>query len=317
MKRILTKRMAAAAALTLITFSLLPQPAEARGDRGWFYRFFRPQGNIVDRLEKSGQFNILLTAVETAGLTGTLETAELTLFAPTDQAFAELLDELGISAEDLLNNPELSNILLYHALGGKKGIGQLLFGGYPITLYNDQPVIVTYNRGGVMVNQARVIRPNLWANNGYIHVIDAVLLPPEEEVAVESSLDVLRLDGRFTILLTALERAGLEDAVKENELTIFAPTDEAFADLLAELDISAGDLLASPDLTDILLYHVVGGSQRAFKLLIEGEATTLQGDDVYVSFGGGKIRVNDSEVINPNLKSPTGIIHTIDKVLLP
>jgi uncharacterized surface protein with fasciclin (FAS1) repeats len=317
MKKILTKRLAAAAALTMITFSLLPQPAEARGGRGWFYKFFRPQGNIVDRLEKAGQFNILLTAIETAGLTETVQTAELTLFAPTDQAFADLLDELGISAGDLLANPELANILLYHALGGKKGIGQLLFGGYPITLYNDQPVIVTYSRGGVLVNQARVIRANLWASNGYIHVIDSVLLPPEEEAAVESSLDVLRLDGRFTILLTALETAGLEDAVRENELTIFAPTDEAFADLLTELNISATDLLNSPDLTDILLYHVVGGSQRAFRLLLEGSATTLQGDDVFISFGGGRIRVNDSEVINPNIKSPTGIIHTVDKVLLP
>jgi uncharacterized surface protein with fasciclin (FAS1) repeats len=177
MKKILTKRMAAVAALTVITFSLLPQPAEARGGEGWSHCYFRPQGHIVDRLEKAEQSNVLLAAVETAGLTETSETDELTLFTPTDQAFAELLDELGISAGDLLDNPELSNILLHHALGGRKGVGRLIFGGYPITLYNDQPVVVTYDRGGVKVNQARVIRPNVWATNGYIHVIDEVLLP--------------------------------------------------------------------------------------------------------------------------------------------
>jgi uncharacterized surface protein with fasciclin (FAS1) repeats len=315
MKNVVKRRIVAGAALAVLTLSLLPTPADARS-RG-FSRFLRADTNIVERLERSGQFNILLTALDTAGLTETVATAELTVLAPTDTAFANLLEELNIEAGDLLASPDLTNILLYHVLGGKNGIGRLMLGSTATTLYEQQPVLITLQDRRFKINDATVLRPNIRASNGYIQAIDSVLLPPAEMITLQSTLDVLRLDGRFSILLTAIETAGLEDAVRNNELTLFAPTDDAFVALLGELGISAGDLLANPDLDSILLYHVVGGEQRAFNLLLQGSAETLQGGDVFVNFSGGVVEVNDSTVIVPNIKTPTGVIHVIDAVLLP
>ena len=99
--------------------------------------------------------------------------------------------------------------------------------------------------------------------------------------------------------------------------TLFAPTDEAFGALLAELGATAEQLLARPDLSSILLYHVLGSRQGAIQLLRAHDSTTLQGDDLSVRLQNFGVYVNNSRVINPNVNAPNGVIHTIDKVLLP
>jgi len=163
-----------------------------------------------------------------------------------------------------------------------------------------------------------VIRANVRAANGLIHVIDGVLLPPEDAGAIENMVDVLRLDGRFGTLLAALEQTGLDEALSDGTvLTLFAPTDDAFAALLAELGITAGELLANPDLSSILLYHVVAGENGALQLLLDGGATTLQTGDVMVTFQQGGIFVNQARILNFNVNAPNGLIHVIDGVLLP
>jgi uncharacterized surface protein with fasciclin (FAS1) repeats len=131
-------------------------------------------------------------------------------------------------------------------------------------------------------------------------------------------LDVLQLDGRFTVLLKALEVTGLDDAVaSSNPITLFAPTDEAFTALLGQLGITAEQLLANPDLAQILLYHVAGGKNGALELLRAGQIETLQGDDLEIRLRRSGVFVNDSRVINPNVPTPNGLIHTLDAVLLP
>jgi uncharacterized surface protein with fasciclin (FAS1) repeats len=149
-------------------------------------------------------------------------------------------------------------------------------------------------------------------------VIDKVLLPPTEPVSIDNLLDVLALDGRFSILLTALERTGLDDAVAApGPFTLFAPTDDAFASLLANLNITADQLLANPDLSKILLYHVLGRRAGAIQLLVSGRAITLEGSDLSVRLRRDGVYIDNSRVINPNINTPNGVIHTLDKVLLP
>jgi transforming growth factor-beta-induced protein len=179
-------------------------------------------------------------------------------------------------------------------------------------------VLVVLEGTRVFVNRAMVTRANVSAGNGIIHIIDKVLLPPAEPAIVNSMLDVLRLDGRFSVLLTALETTGLDDAVAASgPFTLFAPTDEAFTALLAQLGISAEQLLQNPDLSSVLLYHVLGERKGAVQLLGARQASTLQGDDLSVRLRRLGVYVNDSRVINPNVNTPNGFIHTIDKVLLP
>jgi len=275
--------------------------------------------NIVDRLERLGNFSILLTALETANLKDTVATGgPFTLFAPTDQAFADLLAQLGITAPELLANPDLASILLYHAVPGGLRAGELLESSTEPTLSDGKSVLVVREGRDVLVNRAKVTRANVPASNGIIHVIDGVLLPPAEPTSINSILDVLQLDGRFSVLLAALEVTGLDDAVAgPGPFTLFAPTDEAFAALLAALGISADELLANPDLSSILLYHVLGSREEALQLLRARIATTLMGDDLSIRVRRSSFFVNDSRVINPNVNAPNGILHTLDKVLLP
>ncbi len=275
--------------------------------------------NIVSRLEKLGNFSILLTALETANLKDDLASGgPFTLFAPTDQAFADLLAKLNITAPELLANPDLASILLYHVASGKLRAGDLVRSSTQPTLSDGKSVLVVLEGTEILVNRAKVTRANVPAGNGIIHVIDKVLLPPAEPTTINSVLDVLQLDGRFSVLLRALQVTGLDDAVAApGPFTLFAPTDEAFAALLSDLGVTADQLLANPDLSSILLYHVLGSREGALQLLFARRAKTLEGEDVTISLRSRGIYVNDARVIDANVKAPNGIIHTIDRVLLP
>ena len=127
----------------------------------------------------------------------------------------------------------------------------------------------------------------------------------------------------FNVLVAALVEAGLVTALEaEGPFTVFAPTDQAFGNLLTELAISQADLLALPNLSDILLYHVVSGSfdaQAVIDLAANGpvEVETLFGQMITLEVMDGKVYVNGIEVIQPDVMASNGIIHVIDGVLLP
>ncbi len=273
-----------------------------------------PYPNLVQVLERDGRFTTLLAALDAAGLKSTVETAgPLTVLAPTDDAFARL--PAG-TVESLLGNiPALTDILLYHVLGGRQYSWQLLATNTPVTLEGNAVVVV---RDGlkVTINGNRVLQANRFAANGLIHVIDGVLLPPEPDLPVTSIVDVLKLDGRFTTLLAALDAAGLTETVASGGVfTLFAPTDDAFAALPpGTVEALLNDI---PALTRILLYHALAGKTSSAELLLARTATTLEGSTVKASLKNWQLYVNDSRVINPNVKAPNGLIHVIDKVLLP
>jgi uncharacterized surface protein with fasciclin (FAS1) repeats len=275
--------------------------------------------NLVERLERLGNFSILLTALRTANLEEAVATGgPFTLFAPTDRAFFDLLAQLDVTAPELLANPDLAQILLYHVAPDDLRAGELIQSSTQATLNPGRPLLVVLEGRDVFVNRAKVLRANVPASNGLIHVIDKVLLPPADPVTLAGVADILALDGRFSVLLEALSRTGLDDALAgDGPFTVFAPTDEAFGRLLDELNVTAEELLDDPDLDQILLYHVLGRRAGAIQLLAGRTAQTLQGDDVAIRLGRGGVYINDARVVNPNVNAPNGIIHTIDKVLLP
>ncbi|WP_197222149.1 fasciclin domain-containing protein [Fictibacillus sp. 18YEL24] len=131
--------------------------------------------DIVDTAVEAGDFKILAAALEKAGLVETLKGAgPYTVFAPTDQAFEKLLKELNVTAEELLNREDLKNILLYHVVPGKV-MSTDLQNGMKVKTLAGKEVIISLNP--VKVNNATVVKPDVEASNGVIHVIDAVLLP--------------------------------------------------------------------------------------------------------------------------------------------
>lgn len=140
--------------------------------------------------------------------------------------------------------------------------------------------------------------------------------PTGDIVAVASA------SGEFPTLVAAVEAAGLVETLQgEGPFTVFAPTEEAFADLLAALDVTADELLADTDLlTDVLLYHVVPGDVPAAEVVeLDGQSvdTALEGSTVDISVDGDAVMVNDASVAQTDIEATNGVIHVIDTVLVP
>ena len=268
-------------------------------------------GSIVDIAVADRRFETLVAAVQAAGLVETLQgDGPFTVFAPTDDAFAALPE--GTLASLLEDIPALTEILLYHVVSGEVRAADVATLDSAVTVQGD-PVLISVDGGNVRINDSLVVITDIAASNGVIHVIDAVLLPPEP---LGSIVEIALGDVRFETLVAALQAAGLVETLQgEGPFTVFAPTDDAFA-ALAEGTVAA--LLEDiPALTEILLYHVVPGDVRAADVVALDSAVTVQGESVSITVDGDSVRINDSLVIIADIEAANGVIHVIDAVLLP
>ena len=157
--------------------SLLATPAMA-GDHGDKKMSKSEKVDIVDTAIAAGSFGTLVAAVQAAGLEATLRSdGPFTVFAPTDAAFAALPDG---TVENLLkpeNKDQLTAILTYHVVSGKTKSKSLAGKTLSVTTVNGADLAID-GTDGVTVGGANVVTADVWATNGVIHVIDAVLLPP-------------------------------------------------------------------------------------------------------------------------------------------
>lgn len=276
---------------------------------------------IMDVASSNPDLSSLVEALKKTGLDVDLSNSasRLTLFAPTNAAFASLLTELGVSSLNDIPNETLSKVLLYHVFGSKLTAGQISTGYYStlsmgpeegtkLSMYIDMSATKINGRAGIS-------KTDIMADNGVIHVIDKVLLPM-------SISDHAAANPTFSSLVAALTKAKLVSALNDDTktYTVFAPTNGAFTDLFSALGVTLNDLSAET-LTPILLYHVVSGYIPASKVT-DGYFPTLStafGKNVALQIGvsGGVKLNNTSKVIATDVVATNGIIHVIDKVLLP
>ena len=289
---------------------------------------FAAEGDIVDVASGNKDFSILVAALQKADLVSALQgEGPFTVFAPTNAAFTKLLGELDITADQLLGHPQLADVLLYHVVSGKVMSGDLSNGLEAATLKGDK-VKVDLSEG-VKINKSNVTTADLEATNGVIHIIDTVLVPADfkldkaiqkEEPAKEmpkTVVDIALANEDFSILVAALQKADLVEALQgEGPFTVFAPTNAAFEDLLKTLNISASDLLNQPELAKVLLYHVVSGKVMSGDLTDGLEAATLNGEKLMFDLSSG-VKVSGSTVSVADIEAENGVIHVIDKVLVP
>ena len=134
--------------------------------------------------------------------------------------------------------------------------------------------------------------------------------------AAKDIVDTAVADGRFKTLVAAVQAAGLVETLKgKGPFTVFAPTDEAFAKLPAG---TVEGLLKEPaKLKDILLYHVVAGNVMAADAAKLTSANTVLGQPITIKAEGGKVMINDATVVIADVKTSNGVIHVIDRVILP
>lgn len=281
---------------------------------------YAAEGDLVDVASGNEDFSILVSALVEAELVTALQgDGPFTVFAPTNEAFQALLDQLKISAEDLLAHPQLSEVLLYHVVSGKVLSTDLSDGMMPETLQGE--TLSVDLSMGVKINESTVTLADLDATNGVIHVIDQVLVPEsfvlETEAELPSIVDIALGNEDFSMLVSLLQQADLVGVLQgEGPFTVFAPTNAAFEALLDGLGVTPEALMAQPDLSKVLLYHVLSGKVMSTDLQDGMTAATVNGEEITVDLSDG-VKINDSVVSAADIEASNGVVHVIDSVLVP
>jgi uncharacterized surface protein with fasciclin (FAS1) repeats len=265
--------------------------------------------SIYDIVSNSADHTTLKVAIDACALNGVLsDPGSLTLFAPTDAAF-NLLPS-GTVAALLADIPQLTDILKHHVVGSSV-MSSTLSNNQVVTTLLGTDVTVIINSTGVFIDNAQVIVADILADNGVVHVIDAVLLPPTNTI-----YDIVSASADHTTLKVAIDACGLNGVLSDTgSLTLFAPTDAAFNALPAG---TVTALLADiPLLTDILKHHVVGASVMSSTLSNNQVVTTLLGTDVTVTINSMGVYIDNAMVTVADIEADNGVVHVIDAVLLP
>lgn len=281
------------------------------------------QNTITDVAAANENFSTLVDALKATGLDVALadESKTFTVFAPTNAAF-ELLGSDAVN--NLINNntDELSHILTYHVYVGEVNANTAIsLAGTKVEMFNGDEVGLSLEGNNLLINTATVIQTDIHTSNGIIHVIDAVLLPPNEaSTPTMNIIETATANGSFTTLIKALEEANLVSALEDStaNFTVFAPTDAAF-EMIGEETLNL--LLDNTDvLSDILLQHVIATPVDAISAyaLNGNNAKTLSDAMIPIAinsttdmltFGGANVVIKDIQTTN-------GIIHVIDMVIV-
>lgn len=274
--------------------------------------------SIVQIATENDSFSTLEAALIKANLVSALEAdGPFTVFAPTNDAFDMLFEDLGVNGIEDLSAEALTPILLYHVVGANAKSSSLSTGYLP-TLNMATPddmaakVYVDLNNGVMLNGASKVSTADVEAKNGVIHVIDKVLLPP-------TVVDIAIANPNFSILVEAVVKAGLVDALMaDGPFTVFAPTNEAFEMLFDELNVSGIADLSAEALTPILLYHVVSGNVLSSEVATGMVPTLNEMAKIDMNVSDMGVMLNEStKVIAVDVQGTNGVIHVIDKVLLP
>lgn len=273
--------------------------------------------SILQTAIADGNFTTLVTALQVTGLDAPLDAlggGRLTVFAPTDDAFAQLPPDV---LNGLLADPDaLAKVLTYHVTGGGLVATDVLANATLDTL-NGQRVDISVQGSDAFVDQAQIVVTDILCGNGVIHVIDAVLLPNDQNIVGTAAAL-----GDFNSLLAAAGQLPniVNKLTNENkDYTVFAPNDAAFANIpagrLSELLNGTGGskkLLAS-----ILKAHIVPTRLYAEDVIGLTEVTTLDGVKLPVTIQGGDVFVGGVRIIATDVETTNGVIHVVENVIVP
>tara|TARA_R110000796_G_scaffold252631_1_gene389161 strand:- start:42235 stop:43245 length:1011 start_codon:yes stop_codon:yes gene_type:complete len=329
-KLVTMKRSNPIICLTLLIFTLTFSSCNLSDDNGNEYENY---DSIIELIQADPNLSSLLSAIEAAG--GNLPTllnqsGTHTILAPNNAAFESFLDGRTLSE---IPKAELTQLLLNHLIPGRIKLSEfnsaiendlhytITYADGPET--NDDSTLSIYfeNEGSLKFNGvSKVTGAGIEASNGIMYKVDAVITLP-------NILTFVTADEQFSSLVAALTTEGQPDFISilstqngtsPTPFTVFAPTNDAFEDLDA---LPSGDAL-----TAVLNHHVVTGNNIRGEEIVSGSvtnATTLEGDiikfdrlsnAIFIEDGSGN---SDSKIISGNIQGTNGIIHAIDKVLIP
>ena len=285
--------------------------------------------NIVEIALGSPDLNNLVAALQRADLVQTIQNGNFTVFAPVDQAFNDFLSKKGFASLEAVPVDVLRQILLNHVLVGEAKSSDIITGyqtteatestsGNKINMYIDKSSRIKIN------GMSSVISRDIDASNGVIHLVNAVIeLPTVVDFAVA--------DNTFSTLVAALTRSDLTfdyvaalstpNGTSPAPFTVFAPTNAAFGDLLAELGASGLSDIDEPTLKATLDLHAVAGANVLAAGLIDDMPIGTLGGEITANVTGGATLTDSngriSNIVVTDVQAANGVIHVIDKVVLP
>ena len=278
-----------------------------------------PTNTIVDVVVNGADFSLLEAAVIHAGLADALKGANLTVFAPTNQAFinAGFKDEAAIKAAD---KTVIADILKYHVLAKKVTSTDIATAdNQELTMLSTKKAYLTKDAAGVSINAVKVTKADVAADNGVIHVIDAVIVAPTKNI-----VELVIADANLSLLKEAVLRASTGKTnvaailSSAGPYTVFAPTNKAFENASFT---SAKIAMTDPDfLAKVLTYHVIGARVYSTNLKTASVATA-QGGSVAINAANGTVQGDSnstaSKITAVNVGATNGVVHVIDAILLP
>ncbi len=280
-----------------------------------------PTLNIVELAQSQANLSILVTALtKFPDLVSALSDVNgtYTVFAPTDDAFAALLGVIGQTELDDIPESVLRRVLEYHVVSGAAVLSTDLMDGQEVDpILADEGDVITVGVGAsVTVDNATVTAPDVAATNGVVHIVDGVLTPDLETSIVNTVVEPAYFNTSFTVLTEAVVTAGLLETLisTDDEYTVFAPTNDAFA----AAGINSLEGLTANDLSPILLYHVLNSEVKEAGLPATGSAVTTLGGDFYLSINSNGVFINGTtQVTATDIDQDNGVVHVINRTLLP
>ncbi|KAH6693939.1 beta-Ig-H3/Fasciclin [Plectosphaerella plurivora] len=269
--------------------------------------------------EQLSQLSSLLTSQP--DLVAALATqTNITILAPNNAALAELLTDADLVSQIAADSSIVAALLQYHVISGAYFAGDFtetpqfletllsndtyedVEGGQVVEGVAADGSVVFYS--GLKLNST-VVQGDVEFEGGVIHIIDSVLTIPQDVVTTATA-------ANLTSLIAAVTQANLGETLTDAEsITVFAPTNEAFAAL------GSLDGVTEEDLASILTYHVVAGTVAYSSTLQDGTVETLNGESLQISIRDGSVFVNDAQVVVADVLISNGVVHVIDGVLNP
>ncbi|GAA4901086.1 hypothetical protein GCM10023311_28450 [Flaviramulus aquimarinus] len=280
-----------------------------------------PTNSIVDLAQATPQLSSLASAlIKYPDLVDLLSSdGTFTVFAPDNAAFTALLAAIGQTSIDDIPEDVLKSVLQHHVFASAALEASAVTSG-TITMAGGETVEVLVNNDGVFLDNAQVTMPDVSGTNGIVHIINSVLVPPSMLPIVGTIVAPAYFNKNFTTLIAAVLAADpsilellLSDGTDGNGLTLFAPTNDAFA-AAGITDVNGADA--------ILAYHVINGATIMASMLptTDGSAAEVGtvGGNIYVTNAGSGVFINGTtEVVDTNITGSNGVVHVIDRTLIP
>jgi uncharacterized surface protein with fasciclin (FAS1) repeats len=298
--------------------------------------FYNEPQTILNIIESNSNYSGLAYALQKTGLDtsfdGSNSNDSYTLYAPNNMAFARFLMESGFSTIDDIPLDILKKVLLNHVMvdiiryrdfetGYYKSAAQYINGD---SMTNLSIHIEQVNMRVTLNGESRITQGNVDASNGIIHAVDKI-------IPIPSIVTFAKADKNLGNLLLALTRSDLTTdfpTILSTELgtspapfTVFAPLNQAFVDLLTELNLSSLSDIDEPTLNATLKYHVIGEANAYSTDLSDNQQLNTLGGPITANISGGATLTDGnsrvSNIIAVDIQANNGVIHVIDKVILP